>query len=272
MKLTRRDDVDITTDCLRFNRVDGSGNPGFKRETTVSSGYTDITTLINWELYWSHTGIKYKDFRKQIKDDYEPSWATLSDDDKKTLIRHNHWPDSETQENLDALYTSQQRTDFKVEVLKILDAGHDLYAYDTTTQTITTANTHQDLNFSKNADLSSWDHTEGAAIFTCQEKGKYLCIVEIYMQKTSAGAKTGNMIALYDGVEIVGSHSGVDLITNDEISMFSSTFQFEGDVGKDLKIQIAGSATNVQVIAGPNPGSAAEATSATINIIFRTPP
>ncbi len=267
MKLTRRDDVDITGTSLKYNKFDGSGNPAFKHEATVSTGYTEITSLANWHKFWWTTGMDYKDFRKQIKADYEGDWATLTDAEKKTLIEHNLWLSSETEANLNALYTSQERDDFKEVVLETLGVGDDIYSYDTTTQTITAANTHQDLDFSNNKDISSWDHVEGTAIFTCQKTGTYFCVVEVYMQKTSAGAKTGNMIALFDGAEIVGSHSGIDLITNDELSMYSSTFQFDGIKGKDLKVQIAGSATNVQVSAGPNPGSASVATSATINIL-----
>ena len=205
MLLTKRDDVDITGDTLSYERFDSSGNPAFKAETTVSTGYTDISSLKNWDAYWWGTTYKYKDFRDLIIADHRPDWATLSDDDKKTLVRNNGWPDSETEANLDLLYTSAERDIFTDQCLASLDAGDDLYAYDTTTQAITTANTHQDLDFDTNALTSSWTHVEGQAEFTCQKTGRYLCIVEVYMQKTTSGPKTGNMIALFDGVEIAGS-------------------------------------------------------------------
>lgn len=269
MLITRRDDVDITCDVLYYERVDTSGDPSFKAEGSVSSGYTDITSLDNWDKYWWNTAYVFKDFRDLLIADYLPSWAILSSADKKTLVRSNVWPDSESESNLDLLYTGAERDAFMEDSMARLDAGHNLYAYDTTTQAIAVDDTHQDLDFSDNTLTSSWKHTEGQAEFTCKKTGRYFCVLEVYMQKTSAGTRTANLRACFDGVEIPGSHSGIDLITNDEISMFSSSFQFDGVNGKDLIVEIAGNATNIQTVAGPNPGSATVATSATINIFYQ---
>ena len=148
-------------------------------------------------------------------------------------------------------------------------SGEDLYAAATDTQIISVANTHQALKFGAVEFTTAWTHSADTGIFTCKLTARYFCVLEVYMQKTSAGAKTANIRALFNSVEIPKSHSGIDMITNDEISMFSSSFQFDGVEDQDLKIEVAGSATAVQVVPGPNPGSATNAISAKINICRR---
>ena len=147
--------------------------------------------------------------------------------------------------------------------------NHDLYSYDTSTQPIITINEHQDVNFAQNYLASSWVHSPGSAIFTCKKTSRYKCIVEVYMKKTASGSQEANIIALFNGAEVPGSHSGIDLITDNEISMYSISFPFDGIEDQDLRIQVAGSNTNVQIVPGPNPGGASVVTSAKINIFYR---
>jgi len=68
MLLTVHDDIfpQIGTDRLSYDPITypSATNPVFKVEATVSTGYTDISTIENWDLYWGEleiNGLQLKD-------------------------------------------------------------------------------------------------------------------------------------------------------------------------------------------------------------------
>lgn len=110
MKLTKRDDVDFSGDVLVYDPAQES-NPRFKHETTVSTGYTELTSITDWNSYGQEIIKLYKDFRNALITNFT-NWATYSDADKKILISHCVWPSTETTMNLDLLYTQTERDQF----------------------------------------------------------------------------------------------------------------------------------------------------------------
>lgn len=82
------------------------------------------------------------------------------------------------------------------------------FAYDTTTQTITSANTFQNVNFSDNAAINVWTHVPGTDEFICGQPGWYEIHAELQLQKTGGGLIGTNfaMRLLLDGDEIDGSY------------------------------------------------------------------
>lgn len=122
--LSARDDIasQVGGEVIRGPHLDGSGNPLFKSEDTLSAGYTDKTTLTNWDLYGALVdGLDYDDFRNILIADFVGSWGSLSDVDKKTLIRHYVYDSAETVPNLDLLYTQSERDDFQSRAAEALN-------------------------------------------------------------------------------------------------------------------------------------------------------
>lgn len=122
--LSARNDIEsqVGGEVIRGPHLDGSGDPLFKSEDTLSSGYTDKTTLANWDLYGAQVdGLEYKDFRNILIADFVGSWATLTDAEKKTLIRNYVYDSTETTENLDLLYTQGERDDFQNQAIASLN-------------------------------------------------------------------------------------------------------------------------------------------------------
>lgn len=124
MILSARNDIEsqVGGEVIRGPHLDGSGNPMFKSESSLSAGYTDKTSLVNWDLYGAQVdGLTYRDFRDILITDFVGDWATLSDADKKTLIRHYVYDSTETIPNLDLLYTQVERDDFQKEAVDSLN-------------------------------------------------------------------------------------------------------------------------------------------------------
>jgi len=120
MKLTKRDDVDFSGDVLKYDPAQ-EANPRFKYEDTVSTGYTELTSISDWTTYGERTIGAYRTFRNELISNFT-SWATYSDADKKLLIEHYVYLSTETSDNLDLLYSEQARDDFQKQVLKLLDS------------------------------------------------------------------------------------------------------------------------------------------------------
>ncbi len=110
MKLTKRNDVNLSGEVLTYDSAQ-EANPRFKYEATVSTGYTELTSISDWNAHGMKAIPNYKDFRSELIATF-PNWATYSNDDKKTLIRHYVWPSTETTANLDLLYTQAERDQF----------------------------------------------------------------------------------------------------------------------------------------------------------------
>jgi len=110
MKLTKRNDVDFSGEVLTYDSAQES-NPRFKHEATVSAGYTELTSISDWNNHAMKAIANYVDFRNELITIFT-DWATYSDEEKKTLIRHYVWPSTETTANLDLLYTQTERDTF----------------------------------------------------------------------------------------------------------------------------------------------------------------
>jgi len=119
MKLTKRDDVDFSGEVLTYDPAQES-NPRFKHEATVSAGYTELTSISDWNNYAMKAIGDYKDFRNELITVFT-DWATYSDDDKKILISHYVWPSTETTANLDLLYTQAERDKFLLDCIESLN-------------------------------------------------------------------------------------------------------------------------------------------------------
>ncbi len=121
MKLTKRNDVDFSGEVLIYDSAQES-NPRFKHEVTVSAGYTELTSIFDWNNYALRAIPKYSDFRNELITLFT-DWTTYSDADKKILMRHYVWPSTETTANLDLLYTQTERDQFLTETVVLLNGS-----------------------------------------------------------------------------------------------------------------------------------------------------
>ncbi len=126
------------------------------------------------------------------------------------------------------------------------------FSYDTTTQAISAANTYQDIIFNTNGTINGWTHADGTADFIAGASGLYLVTVEGTASKSDAGSDNFEMRTLFNGVEVAGSQSGIDMEIKNIDFHLSSTFLVNATAGQILKIQ-ATSSTNKASI---NPGGA----------------
>ncbi len=144
-------------------------------------------------------------------------------------------------------------------------ANNFVFAHDVTTQAISGADTFQDITFATDDEVDGWTHGSGAD-FTCNQSGRYSVTLDLNIEKTSGGSAGFGWRALFNSLEVTGSASGIDVATNNLNIKISKSIIVNATTGQILKLQIAGSTTNIQISPGPNPGSATTNPSATVKI------
>ncbi|GMU19496.1 MAG: hypothetical protein AMXMBFR12_06880 [Candidatus Babeliales bacterium] len=131
-----------------------------------------------------------------------------------------------------------------------------LFAYDTTNQTISVANSFQDIIFNTNAQLLNWAHSSKTATFTCNKTGVYQITYTAASEKTSgSGLISGTFRLINNGVEIPGSQQVFEYSTNNQTTIQAKTLIATFTQGDVLKLQYAGSNTFCRLIAGDGVGA-----------------
>ena len=125
-----------------------------------------------------------------------------------------------------------------------------VFAYDTTTQTVATANTFQDVTFNTNGQINGWNHTASTANFTCNQSGLYLVAYTATLQRTSTTGTRGELRALLNGIEVAGSSVGVSLGTNTLPVCVARSMIVNATSGQLLRIQVTGASNTVQLVPG----------------------
>ncbi len=139
-----------------------------------------------------------------------------------------------------------------------------VFAFDTTTQTISLSNTFQDVDFAANGQLNGWTHTPGTAIFTCNQTGKYMSNYGVATNKTGGAAATFELISTFNGLELVGGQVAKDVTTNNSVRHISANCIFDAVAGQDYTVQMASSSTNLQIT--PLAGTATTDVSASLTL------
>ncbi len=121
-KLTKRFDVDITGEVIIYDPLE-EGNPRFKFEDSVSSGYEELTSISDWNNYLRRVLTQYKKFRNEMIINFIPGWFSYNNAQKKILIRHWIWDSSESIPELDLLIPLNKRNTFKRNVIDSLNNG-----------------------------------------------------------------------------------------------------------------------------------------------------
>lgn len=79
-------------------------------------GFTEKTTIVDWDIY-GLKAISKKVLRDVYVNQFLPVWGAMSDIEQKALVRLYVWDSSATLEELNALYTLNQRKDFEEDVI-----------------------------------------------------------------------------------------------------------------------------------------------------------
>jgi len=131
------------------------------------------------------------------------------------------------------------------------------FAYDTTAQGITSANTYQDILFGTNGQNSGFAHTAGASTFTVPAAGMYLVNYTISLNWTSASAVNVTVQGLVNGTAIAGTQNALTLNTASFVYTLSGSFIAQTTSATDtIKLQIRGSGTNAGLINTPGNSAA----------------
>jgi len=126
----------------------------------------------------------------------------------------------------------------------------------TSSQSITSTNTWQELIFTTNSNTSSyWVHPENTGQFTCSNSGIYDVDVSVRIQKTTGGNQSAGVHILKNGAEITGSYSAITYTSNNVASDIHVRVIEHIESGSSLKVEIAGTATTIQTTAFPIIGS-----------------
>lgn len=140
------------------------------------------------------------------------------------------------------------------------------FAYDTTTQTVSIANTFQDLTLNTNGQLVGWTHSTKTPTFTCVQSGLYQVTYTIVSEKTSgSGTVSASVRATLNSTEIPGSQLSYDFVTNSQTITVTKPFMASFVTGDILKFQYTGGSTACRIIA--NDGTGTTKASITVSII-----
>jgi hypothetical protein len=143
-------------------------------------------------------------------------------------------------------------------------AANFLFSYATTTQTVVTSNTFQDVTFDTSPQIDGWVHLAGTGSFTCPQTGVYLIQYSAEVLAGSANPNTTSLRGLLNGVEIAGSQASVLPANANLIAPMSKSFVAGMTAGDILKIQFTGSNASAQLIANSGNGTTRPSASVTI--------
>jgi hypothetical protein len=124
-----------------------------------------------------------------------------------------------------------------------------VFAYSTGTQTVSVANTFQNITYTHSPTISGWTHTSGNAEFTCQQAGLYEATYTAIVNRTSNPSTTVELRATLDGSEIAGSQSASTLAANNVPMEVSNQIIFSASSGNVFRTQLTAGGTNGQIVA-----------------------
>lgn len=122
-----------------------------------------------------------------------------------------------------------------------------VFAHDTGTQSVATANTFQAITFSNNRQINDWTHLAGGSLFTGNTTGLYSVDYTVITQETTGANSTFEARALINGIEISGSQTGYINNAHNLPTPISTAFIMGISSGDAFQIQMTASNTNSQI-------------------------
>lgn len=139
----------------------------------------------------------------------------------------------------------------------ILDrsSSNYVFAYSDSSQTITQDGAFENITFSTNVHINGWTHdaSTSAPAFIAAQTGLYLIQYDAVLNQSGTDEARAEIQAVLDNVLVPGSQIVISLSGDNDISQeVTRTFLAQVVAGQELKFQLAGSTTDVQLFANPN--------------------
>lgn len=152
-----------------------------------------------------------------------------------------------------------------------VNTNNYVFAYSTFYQAHTLANTWRRIGYNNRPNLSGWSYNEtiGAglgtlvspiqvtdAYFTAPETGLYAATIETIVAKAAAGTPTVAIRATINNSEVLGTHNGMTVTSNNTSFSVSRTALFNiTNIAHLLRIEWAVSNIAILISPAPSPGS-----------------
>ena len=93
---------------------------------SVPAGWEDISSIENWDKYYENAGEKYRKCRNQFITDNLPNWNSLTNNEKKILIKNYVYPDTTTQAEIYSHWTTEEHDENIKETMRKLNLPDQL--------------------------------------------------------------------------------------------------------------------------------------------------
>ena len=113
---------------------------------------------------------------------------------------------------------------------------------------------------------NGWVHNDNTPVMRCNTASFYSATVGFNVEKSAAGSPEAVLIVTRNGSEILGSHQGMDITSNNTSFALSRTFIFEAAKDDEIRVLFAASNIAVKIVAAPNPTGTATPIAAAIAI------
>jgi len=138
----------------------------------------------------------------------------------------------------------------------VVQSDSFIFSYDTTTQSIVTANVFQNITFNTDPVINGWVHTLGTAEFVADAAGTHYVVVTGNVEKSGGANPVASIRMTLNGTEIAGSEFGMDLTSNNTSFVVTRNLMVAVEENDILRVQFAGSTTTADLKGGPNPAGA----------------
>ncbi len=142
--------------------------------------------------------------------------------------------------------------------------GNYVHSYSTTTQSVVTASTFQDITNQVDVQINGWSHAAGGVSFTNNQSGLYLIHYTAETTTTASSASTISLRAVVNGTEIADSQSTTVVNTANQVAPVSKSLIANLSAGDVLKFQLAGNSTTDRLVSNTGLGTARPSFSFTI--------
>jgi hypothetical protein len=122
-----------------------------------------------------------------------------------------------------------------------------VFAYDTTTQTVASADTFQDVTFDTNAEIDGWTHTVSTADFVCGVAGTFQLTYSATTNRNGNPSPTIEFRNRKNGTEIAGSQTSVNIVSTNVHQVIGTSVIFTASIGDTITLQMAGSNDNAEI-------------------------
>jgi hypothetical protein len=123
-----------------------------------------------------------------------------------------------------------------------------VFAYDTTTQTVATANTFQDVTFDTNAIINGWTHTTSTASFTAAVTGNFTITIDAIANATGGASFGIEFRIVKNGTEVSGSQIYNTAQNNNSPQTITGKCLVAVTSGDVIKVQMTAGKTNGQIL------------------------